>query len=305
MIPSPPSVVCYGEILWDILPGKALPGGAPMNVAYHLKKLGIEPALITRIGKDEHGEKLVALLAANGLTTQYVQQGESYPTGKVYASLGAHNEVTYDIVQPVAWDYIRWEDELAALLAGAGYFVYGSLTSRSPVSRDTLYRLLEAARTKVLDINLRPPHFSRPHVEHLLSKADLLKMNAAELDLIAGWYGTCEGLEDKMKLLQYRFGIETVIVTRGGEGALLLGQGAVVRHDGYKVQVADTIGSGDAFLAGFLHQLHLGAPAEKALTYASALGALVASYTGACPRYDTAEVAALMSSYFHHTITTI
>jgi fructokinase len=40
MIPSParPDVVCYGEILWDILPDKSLPGGAPMNVAYHLKK---------------------------------------------------------------------------------------------------------------------------------------------------------------------------------------------------------------------------------------------------------------------------
>jgi len=58
-------IVCFGEILWDVLPTGAVPGGAPMNVAYHLKKLGINPALITRVGLDDEGKKLIQLIERN------------------------------------------------------------------------------------------------------------------------------------------------------------------------------------------------------------------------------------------------
>lgn len=288
------AVVCYGEILWDILPDKSLPGGAPMNVAYHLKKLGANPALITRVGKDEHGSKLVDLLSASGLTTGYVQSDEIYQTGLVYARLGEHNEVTYDIVQPVAWDFIQWRESFTDLLSEADYLVYGSLTSRSRQSRETLYQLLDVARTRVLDINLRPPHFTRPHIEYLLQKADILKMNAAELALITGWFSPDLPQEDGMRLLQDRFNISTIVVTLGGEGAMMLRKGVIDRHDGYRVQVADTIGSGDAFLAGLLSQLIGGAESSDALNFASALGALIATYSGACPAYDLSEVGKLM-----------
>src|SRR5947209_6939185 len=98
-----PDVVCFGEVLWDVLPDKALPGGAPMNVAYHLKKLGAHPALITRIGIDDYGRKLVNLLADNGLITEYFQVDYDHSTGLVYATPNEQNEVVYDIVFPSAW----------------------------------------------------------------------------------------------------------------------------------------------------------------------------------------------------------
>jgi fructokinase len=298
MKPSPlrHDVVCYGEILWDILPDQLLPGGAPMNVAYHLKKLGINPAMITRIGKDQHGEKLVELLTQSGITTDYVQLDDHQQTGLVYARLKEHNEMVYDIVQPVAWDCIAWDDHFSALVKNSKYFVYGSLTSRSQISRETLYKLLDIANTRVLDINLRPPHFNQSLVEYLLGKADILKMNEAELALVSNWYSQLGQEEDRMKLLQDRFNIETVIVTMGGEGAMLLDKGNVSRHQGFKVQVADTIGSGDAFLAGFLSQMIKGGAAANALNYASGLGALIATYPGACPNYDTSEISSLMNA---------
>ncbi len=304
MIPSPSrhDVVCYGEILWDVLPDKSLPGGAPMNVAYHLKKLGANPAMITRIGKDEYGQKLVDLLSRSGITTDYVQVDEGHLTGLVHARLKEHNEMVYDIVQPVAWDFIEWEDRFHELVQQAKYFVYGSLTSRNQVSRATLYRLLDLANTKVLDINLRPPHFSRSSVEQLLEKTDMLKMNEAELALISGWYSQLEKEEDRMKLLQDRFHIETVIVTMGGEGAMLLDKGNITRHHGYQVQVADTIGSGDAFLAGLLSQFIKGVNAVEALNYASGLGALIASYQGACPEYEISEITGLMHTPSHQKV---
>lgn len=303
--PSEPQVVCFGEILWDILPDKSLPGGAPMNVAYHLKKMSTNAALITKVGKDSLGEGLVRLLSQNGLSTDYVQVDGRHGTGTVNAKVKANNEMEYDIVHPVAWDFIEYEEAFAPLLSTADYFVYGSLTSRSAVSRDTLYQLLEMANTKVLDINLRPPYTNPVHLGYLLRKTDVLKMNSSELELIAGWHSNLTRYEDMMKMLQDRFALKTVIVTMGGEGALLLDEHRFSRHHGYTVQVADTIGSGDAFLAGFLSQSIAGASAEQALTFASGLGALIASYEGACPPYKKEEVTALITSSVHKEVNII
>src|SRR6478672_6351030 len=108
-----PPVICYGEILWDLLPTGEVPGGAPMNVAYHLNKLGHPPAVITRIGMDERGNKIVGLLEGKNISTAFVQLDKLLPTGIVYATPNEHNEMEYDIVAPVAWDVIEWNDDMA------------------------------------------------------------------------------------------------------------------------------------------------------------------------------------------------
>jgi fructokinase len=290
-------VVCFGEVLWDLLPSKALPGGAPMNVAYHLKKLGTIPAMFSKIGMDDYGKGLVDLLASNAITTEFLQVDYDHPTGLVYANPNEYNEVVYDIVFPSAWDFIQQEKEYVEVVEKCSFFVYGSLTSRSRISRDTLYQLLEASKTKVLDINLRPPYFSRAHVEYLLQKADILKMNIAELELITGWFSPFAGAEERIKIIQDHFQINTIIVTMGEDGALVNDKGTVHRHNGLKVTVADTIGSGDAFLAGFLHQLLNGANVKEALDFASAIGAFIATQQGACPDYTISQITQLIHSY--------
>lgn len=298
-------VVCFGEVLWDILPSGALPGGAPMNVAYHLKKLGTDPALITKIGTDDYGRSLVDILSASGVTTEYFQVDYERPTGLVYANVNDHHEVIYDIVYPSAWDFIEWNAEFHDLLLQSEFFVYGSLTSRNKESRDTLYQCLEIARTKVLDINIRPPHFSRSHIEYLLQKANILKMNEAELELVTGWFSPFENMEDRMKLMQDVFNIDTLIVTRGGDGALVNDKGTIYHHPGFKVTVSDTIGSGDSFLAGFINQLINGSRVEKALEFASAIGAFIATRPGACPQYEISQITELISSDSYKKLQTI
>jgi fructokinase len=139
----------------------------------------------------------------------------------------------------------------------------------------------------VLDVNLRAPHIQRLQVEYLLQKADILKMNRSEFDLISGWFTHLQKAEDNMKRSQDRFHIEKIIVSLAKEGALMLDKGAVFRHPGYRVPVADTIGCGDAFLAGLLYQFIKGAEPLDVLNYANCLGALVATYSGACPDYET------------------
>ena len=298
-------MVCFGEVLWDLLPTKALPGGAPMNVAYHLKKLNATPLLLSKIGTDDYGKGLVDMLANNGLTTDFLQVDYTHPTGLVYAKPNEHNEVVYDIVFPSAWDFIEWQDDFSTILSEAEFFVYGSLTSRNKRSRDTLYRLLEVANTKVLDINLRPPHFSRAHVEYLLENADILKMNLAELELITGWFSQFSSTEERVQLVQDRFHIDTVIVTMGGDGALVNDRGKVSHHEGFKVTVADTIGSGDSFLAGFLSQLLNGSSTERALHFASGIGAFIATQHGACPDYQLSQITELIQSAPSSTLQTI
>jgi len=290
-------VVCFGEVLWDILPDKSLPGGAPMNVAYHLKKLGTNPALITRMGDDEYGKELFSLLTGYGLVTKFFQQDDEHPTGLVYAKPNEQHEVVYDIVFPSAWDFIEWDERFINLTEQAEFFVYGSLTSRNKASKNTLFQILESAKKKVLDINLRPPHFSKDVIEHLLRTADILKMNLAELELITDWFSHFDNMEERMKWMQEKFSIETIIVTMGGNGAAVNDGGVIYYHPGYKVTVADTIGSGDAFLAGFLYKQLTDPSVQHALDFASAMGAFVATRSGACPFYEISEINAVMNSF--------
>ena len=184
---------------------------------------------------------------------------------------------------PVAWDFIQWEDSFENLISNAEFFVFGSLAARNPVSKNTLLQLLEVAKNKVLDINLRAPHFNRRIVEELLSKADFLKLNLAELELITGWFSKYTSIEDRVKSIIDKFKIPNMVVTMGGDGALLYFNGKEYKHKGYKVNVVDTVGSGDAFLAGLIAKLLDNASPVDALEFASGLGAFIATQTGACP----------------------
>ena len=125
----------------------------------------------------------------------------------------------------------------------------------------------------------------------MLHSADILKLNEHELPLIAGWFGATEGDETQVRFLQDRFSIDTLIVTRGGDGAIVLSNDTLYRHPGYPVTVADTVGSGDAFLAGFLAKTNEGKPIPERLQFANALGAFIASKEGACPVYRVEDVA--------------
>jgi len=288
-------LVCYGEILWDVLPSGELPGGAPMNVAYHLHRLNQPVSLITAIGNDLHGTALVNVLSKWGIGIEHCQIDHYHPTGMVYAQPTGPHEMSYDIVFPSAWDFIFWNDAYADLMQETDYLVFGSLACRNHTSGNTMFKLLETAKNKVLDINIRPPHFSARTVEQLLQKTNILKLNLAELDLIAGWYSSLSAITDKVQLVQDRFSINTIVVTLGDKGALLCMDGNFYEHPGYKVQVADTVGSGDAFLAAFLSRLMNRASPEEILDFACAMGALIASYTGACPEYDIREIKTLAS----------
>jgi fructokinase len=289
------TVVCFGEVLWDMLPMGAKPGGAPMNVAYHLNQMGVNTHIISRVGQDEPGRKLLEILNGWGLSTDLCQVDSRQATSEVHVVLGENNDVNYDILYPVAWDYISLQEEVAPLLGRADALVFGSLATRNEVSRKTLYAMLETSKYNVFDVNLRAPHYSLEIIHHLLRKTDLLKLNAAELQILAGWYDySCTTEEEQIRVLQDEFPIGEIIVTKGSEGASYYTPFTQLDCRASKVEVADTVGSGDSFLAAFLAKKLQKESPDVALAYATVLAGFVTMHHGACPAYDTATLEEFM-----------
>jgi len=279
-----------------MLPAGKMPGGAPMNVAIHLKNLGLEVACITKVGKDRLGDELKKFLTSKGCAETWVQTDNARPTGTVKVDIADRTNVQYEIVHPVAWDFISVTAEALEVTKHAYALVFGTLACRDQQSRETLFRLLEKTKAiKIFDVNLRAPHYSKELIESLMHQADIVKMNEDELNVVHGWVGpTSSSLEQKVKNIKSTFRLKKVIVTRGGEGALLLDESGLHYSKIYKVEVKDTIGSGDSFLAGMIKNFYLKNPPEHSLNYACALGALVAQHHGANPPIKESEIVAFM-----------
>lgn len=276
-------VICFGEVLWDMLPTGNMPGGAPMNVAFHLNNFGLDSAIISRIGTDDLGDELLSFMQESGLNTTLVQRDANHPTGVVKVNMDDKNEVTYKIVQPVAWDYILLEEEAEKAVEKSDCFVFGSLAARNQGTRDTLYQLAEKAPFKVFDVNLREPYYTKEIVEYLLHKTDMVKMNAHELAMISAWYEPLMDEKSAIKKLADRYGATTICVTRGGEGAILWQNGEFFESKGFAVEVNDTIGSGDSFLATLINGILHNDPPGQSVEMACAVGSLVATHRGATP----------------------
>ncbi|RYY61244.1 MAG: carbohydrate kinase [Chitinophagaceae bacterium] len=277
--------VCFGEVLWDILPAGAVPGGAPVNVAYHLGKQGIHAAVITRVGNDDSGRKLTGIFDNKGVDTSWFQVDDKVETGKVCALPQANHDVKYEFLQPSAWDRIEYLDEHATLIENASCFIYGTLALREQQSRNTLFRLLKKATRKIFDVNLREGYYTKDLLLQLLEEADMVKMNTDELTLINGWLNGRSGVEEQLRFIARKFNLVTVVVTLGADGAVMLHNEEVFSVPGIHVPVEDTVGSGDAFLARLIAGMLSGAAPLEALTAANALGAFIASKRGACPDY--------------------
>jgi fructokinase len=285
------AVVCFGEILWDNLPGGRRPGGAPMNVAYHLHRLGLESKLVSSVGHDGAGQELIDFLKSIGLETSYVQVNREQKTSEVQATVNPDNhEVTYEILAPVAWDFIGLDEALTSVVEDAQAFVYGTLSARNTVSRSTLNLLLEKSPYRIFDVNLRAPHHTKETIEQLLRPAHLAKLNKSELTLIAGWYNpNCRGEAECVEVLLNKFKLEEMLITKGGDGASYYSHTLRYDYPAYNIDVNDTIGSGDSFLAAFLAMKLRNEPLELMMDYSAAMGAFITSQAGACPPYSKSD----------------
>lgn len=291
----PPTVLCFGEILWDSLPAGLFPGGAPFNVACHLAAHGVRVHVVSAIGCDALGDELLRRMAARHLATDGLTRHPDRPTGCVHATLGPGGQVTYQILTDVAWDLILPGPATQEAAASARALVYGSLAQRSPLNRTALNRLLAALppeAERVFDVNLRPPHDDLPLVYALARHATLLKLNLAEATRLLGESDSSPATAlAHARALAARTRCATVCLTAGENGAGLLAHDRWHWEPARPVQVADPVGAGDAFLAALLaHRLAGSAPAT-ALAHACRLGEYVATQPGATPLPPAALVA--------------
>ena len=289
--------ICFGEILWDNFPdGKAL-GGAPLNVALRLLAMGADSSIISRLGNDELAQETKDKLNSYNIDQNLIQTDQTLATGIVDVTLDASGSASYTIKKPVAWDAIAITEENKQQVAASDLFIFGSLACRSTTSRETLYKLVKEAKRTVFDVNLRAPHYDLQQVTELLKMADVIKMNDDELEEICSYLDfDMNTHKDGLTYLSQYANAQTLCVTRGAAGALLLHNDHFYDSRGYKTKVIDTVGAGDSFLAGLLYNLFSKSEPQQSLEFACALGALVAGKKGANAHIENQEIMAKIRS---------
>jgi len=274
------SIICFGEVLWDIFTTHKVVGGAPMNVVFHANNFGLKSQMISAIGLDDLGKELKEFLKQNRISTDFIHTNYTYPTGTVQVGLNDKGSASYDIVKPVAWDFLYHDEAMVNTVAESDLLLFGSLICRTENNFKTLLKLIQKAQKVVFDVNLRQPFYQQSIIEKLLHKANIVKMNDEELEEIYKWYDKKQGVKEQMTFIKDKFNIETLVVTAGKQGAYCLHDILMYSQKGFPIKVEDTVGSGDSFLAAFIFKMLNGVSWQECLEFACATGALVATKPG-------------------------
>jgi fructokinase len=275
-------------LLWDCVPRGLFLGGAPVNAAYHLRRQGGHALPISAVGRDFLGDEILRRLAKSGLDTRFIARSARHPTGTVAAALDNAGVPAFRITRSVAWDHIPISRGLLRITPPAA-IIFGTLALRETSNRRALDTLLAAwpEALRVVDLNLRPPFLAEKAIDAVLAEAQLLKLNEHELGRLAGRTSrTPDGLARAVREVGHKRRISRICVTAGGRGAGLLWDDDWFWQKGRPVKVRDTIGAGDAFLAGFLAALLLRQESPRAaLAHACRMGEFVAARDGSMPPY--------------------
>lgn len=297
-------IVSVGEILWDVIGKNEYLGGAPLNFAAHSQKLGHEVFPLSAVGADARGRKALDLLQNRGMSTEFVQVLQGKPTGTAEVELDMEGKPTFRIVRPVAYDFVDLTDlELKGIAKLQPDWIYlGTLYHMSAQALASTKKLLKAVpkAKRFYDVNLREGHWSLATIEQLSSLATVTKLSDSEAESLDATVNASEGpghsIENFCRRWCDRFGCTTMCVTFGERGCAILKDGKYSQAPGYTVTVADTVGAGDAFSAAFVHGLNQGWDSERIALCANAVGALVASRSGAIPDWTIAEAQAMMKA---------
>jgi fructokinase len=259
----------FGEVLFDTFPdGTAVLGGAPFNVAWNLTAFRAAPRIITAVGQDALGRIIQERMHGWRMNCEHLAVVPEYPTGKVTVCLN-NGDPSYTIEENQAYDNIPMD---CLPKRTQGFLYFGSLALRTAHNRAVLAELRKRHQGKIfIDVNLRPPFWDKDSILALIQDAHWLKLNEAELALIAD--GT--DMESRARQLKTDCNLDGLVVTCGSRGAFALGP------DNTPIQVSpeqakevrDTVGAGDAFasvlLFGLMHSWPLQDTLERAQQFAS------------------------------------
>jgi fructokinase len=292
------NVITVGEVLWDIVGQEEHLGGATFNFSAHLSRLGHRVSFISGVGADELGQKIIDNMSRLGLATDYIHTDKDHPTGTVSVALASDGQPKFVLHRPAAYDFPELTTAQSERLFSkpVDWIYFGTLHQIHPQTRQLTEDLLNRASgaRRFYDVNLRSESYTPELVKLLMARANIVKLNHEEVEAIAQMFGTRHGsLEEFCRNYTNSYEWDGVCVTRGPLGCAVLTDGQYIEAPGYPVRVVDTVGSGDAFAAAFLHGLGSGWPTPRVADFANHVGALVASRRGAIPDWTISEATSL------------
>jgi len=288
-------VLAFGEILWDIIEGKPHLGGAPLNFAAHVKQCGLQSGIVSALGEDDFGNKALTAVEKLGIDTSFILQSEK-PTGTVTVSLRS-GQPDYDIIKDVAYDYIDVHELDHENIDTYDVFYFGTLAQRSEQSKEALFSILNGHSFSEIfyDVNLRKECFTGSNIAASLKYCSILKVNDEEVDVLAPMLYNHEMsfLEFCETIVNQNSNVKTIIITAGGDGCYIYTNGNLSLVSSEPITVADTVGAGDSFSAGFVTSYLKTGDALKSAEIANKIGGFVASQHGAIPAYSAEILQAL------------
>jgi fructokinase len=294
-----------GEVLWDVFPDGERFGGAALNFCANLQRLGNDATLFSALGDDPHGQMALEQMRILGVGTQGIRTVKNLPTGLARVSMNDQGEPSFAIPRPAAFDEVSVDSAMISTLqASAVDWVYfGTLLQTNAATEQLIVNLKEQLHPArcFYDINLRTGHWNLALVQRLSRLASIIKLNEVEAETLFSLTSSKEeafSLENFCDRWASAYRIDVICVTLGPAGCMVHDRGRYHRVPGYNVTVCDTVGSGDAFAAAFLHGYNRGWQIPKAAQFANALGALVASRAGATPFWTTGEVKAMLGERY-------
>lgn len=282
-----PVVVGIGELLWDMLPEGKRAGGAPINFVYNATQLGADGYAVSAVGKDALGDEIIHELEKSHI--HYVLQRNDYPTSVVEVALN-NGIPTYTIVEGVAWDYLEATPQEIEVVKKANAVCFGTLALRSAKTKKAVLTLLKNVPDtayKLFDVNLRSDYFSKELIDELLQEANVFKINDEEMIKVQKLFDLNLSVEDVCRWFIQKYNLRYLIFTAGEKYSIVYAaDGETSYLETPKVEVADTVGAGDSFSAGFIMGLLNGKTMREAHKQAVATAAFVCTKSGAWPEYE-------------------
>jgi fructokinase len=282
-------VLSFGEILFDIIEGEHYLGGAPLNFAAHLARLGASSSIFSKVGNDALGKTAIDRIKKFGIETKFIEVDEKKATGTVEVEL-TNGQPDYTIKEHVAYDYIDFNEKEEDLLSSDFDVLYfGTLAQRNEQSRKALSQLIDQKKYKHIfyDVNLRKGFYSAEIINHSLIYCTILKLNNEEVEVLSKLLFQKEfSIQQFSHEVEKKYNISIVVITAGDKGCYIYENGELNFVKGYPANVVDTVGAGDSFSAAFIYQYYNTNDVLKAADLANKIGAFVASSRGALPAYS-------------------
>lgn len=290
-----PEVLLFGEALADVFPDEVILGGAPFNVARHVAQLGCKAHLMSRVARDEIGQRIRESAGFYGVDLSLTPSECDLPSGRVQVHMNADGTHKFQIETSSAWDQIDAPPPAWFLENPVNAVVYGTLAVRAKHSRLALDDLLKQvrsmpARTRpilVCDFNWREGHTPMDAAVDFAVQANWLKLSEEEWALMAQYLSLDESEPDALLDL---YSIEQLIITRGADGYVCYGKSEkeddLICIEGPAIpipQLADTVGAGDSFLAGTLAAFLHNKPLHEALGIAAQFASAICGVRGSVP----------------------